>query len=168
MDLFRCFHPRSDFRIFILVVFILLLLLSSVAKAFLRVTVSHSDALNVFSSVVGWIYFAAWSVSFYPQVRFYHVITSSSGLFLKRFPRPSCVTLLKGRNTVMLQHRCGQLFWSAGHIGILFVSREPNSCQICYSKLKLEPSRAGVAPPALAVKQQLLRLGKGSLKGLSL
>ncbi|XP_067368420.1 cystinosin isoform X2 [Channa argus] len=29
--------------------------------------VVHSNALSVFSQVIGWIYFVAWSVSFYPQ-----------------------------------------------------------------------------------------------------
>lgn len=29
--------------------------------------VTHSDTIQVFSDVVGWIYFAAWSISFYPQ-----------------------------------------------------------------------------------------------------
>ncbi|XP_059052510.1 cystinosin homolog isoform X2 [Achroia grisella] len=35
---------------------------------FLRVTVMHSHAINVISYIMGWIYFAAWSVSFYPQI----------------------------------------------------------------------------------------------------
>ena len=47
-----------------------LFLSSSVIQAFVRVTVSKSDALNILSSAVGWIYFVAWSVSFYPQVQF--------------------------------------------------------------------------------------------------
>ncbi|XP_057697644.1 cystinosin [Corythoichthys intestinalis] len=34
----------------------------------LRFLVVHSDALAVLSEIVGWIYFLAWSVSFYPQV----------------------------------------------------------------------------------------------------
>ncbi|XP_029906120.1 cystinosin [Myripristis murdjan] len=33
----------------------------------LRFMVIHSNALSVISQVIGWIYFVAWSVSFYPQ-----------------------------------------------------------------------------------------------------
>jgi hypothetical protein len=36
--------------------------------AFVLVTVFNYEALNVISDVVGWIYFVAWSVSFYPQI----------------------------------------------------------------------------------------------------
>lgn len=35
---------------------------------FLRVTVALSLPLIYVSSVVGWVYFVAWSVSFYPQI----------------------------------------------------------------------------------------------------
>lgn len=35
---------------------------------FIRITVEHSYALNVFSMVIGWLYFLAWSISFYPQM----------------------------------------------------------------------------------------------------
>nr|CAD7596803.1 unnamed protein product [Timema genevievae] len=35
---------------------------------FLRVTSLHDDAIALISVIVGWIYFAAWSVSFYPQI----------------------------------------------------------------------------------------------------
>ncbi|XP_050342867.1 cystinosin homolog isoform X3 [Nymphalis io] len=35
---------------------------------FLRVTVMHSNAIYIISYIMGWIYFAAWSVSFYPQI----------------------------------------------------------------------------------------------------
>lgn len=34
----------------------------------MRVTVANSRPLIVLSEVVGWIYFVAWSVSFYPQI----------------------------------------------------------------------------------------------------
>ncbi|KAI5644056.1 PQ loop repeat domain-containing protein [Phthorimaea operculella] len=37
-------------------------------KVFIRVTVMHSHVINVISYIMGWIYFAAWSVSFYPQI----------------------------------------------------------------------------------------------------
>lgn len=39
-----------------------------VRDAFIRFTVQHSKALDVFSQVIGWIYFVAWSISFYPQI----------------------------------------------------------------------------------------------------
>ena len=41
---------------------------SSLREAFVRITVSNSEFLNVLSDVVGWAYFVAWSVSFYPQI----------------------------------------------------------------------------------------------------
>ncbi|XP_047485058.1 LOW QUALITY PROTEIN: cystinosin homolog [Penaeus chinensis] len=41
--------------------------MTDVSKAFMRISVSHSDALEYASDVVGWVYFVAWSVSFYPQ-----------------------------------------------------------------------------------------------------
>jgi len=39
-----------------------------VKNAFVRFTVQHSKSLDVFSQVIGWIYFVAWSISFYPQI----------------------------------------------------------------------------------------------------
>jgi len=39
-----------------------------VKNAFVRFTIQHSKALDVFSQVIGWIYFVAWSISFYPQI----------------------------------------------------------------------------------------------------
>ena len=38
------------------------------AKASVNVAIYLSDDINVLNDVIGWIYFAAWSVSFYPQV----------------------------------------------------------------------------------------------------
>lgn len=35
---------------------------------FLRVTVFKHAQLDVFSEIIGWIYFVAWSISFYPQI----------------------------------------------------------------------------------------------------
>lgn len=35
---------------------------------FVRFSVVHSTAVSIISQVIGWIYFVAWSVSFYPQV----------------------------------------------------------------------------------------------------
>lgn len=37
-------------------------------NAFVRVTIEHSAILNIITSIIGWLYFVAWSVSFYPQV----------------------------------------------------------------------------------------------------
>ncbi len=44
------------------------LLAFSTRDAFTLVTVYHYDFLNTLSEIVGWIYFLAWSVSFYPQI----------------------------------------------------------------------------------------------------
>ncbi|CAG4941310.1 unnamed protein product [Parnassius apollo] len=40
----------------------------NLSSVFLRITVMHSNTINVISYIMGWIYFAAWSVSFYPQI----------------------------------------------------------------------------------------------------
>jgi LCT (Lysosomal Cystine Transporter) family transporter len=37
-------------------------------ESFVRVKVIHSHALEILVSITGWIYFAAWSISFYPQI----------------------------------------------------------------------------------------------------
>jgi cystinosin len=37
-------------------------------RSFVKVTVIHNYALYIFSVIIGWIYFVAWSVSFYPQI----------------------------------------------------------------------------------------------------
>lgn len=34
----------------------------------IRFTVVHSNVVSIISQIIGWIYFVAWSVSFYPQV----------------------------------------------------------------------------------------------------
>merc|ERR1719334_1676194 len=38
------------------------------AKANVKAAVFLSDGINTFNDIIGWIYFVAWSVSFYPQV----------------------------------------------------------------------------------------------------
>ncbi|XP_025199144.1 cystinosin homolog isoform X2 [Melanaphis sacchari] len=38
------------------------------SDAFVRVTLQYSNELALVSVVVGWIYFVAWSISFYPQM----------------------------------------------------------------------------------------------------
>lgn len=43
-------------------------LFSSVKDVFVRVTVAKSRALIYTSIIFGWVYFVAWSVSFYPQI----------------------------------------------------------------------------------------------------
>lgn len=40
----------------------------NVEEAVVRVTVGKSPILIILSDIVGWMYFAAWSVSFYPQI----------------------------------------------------------------------------------------------------
>ena len=38
------------------------------SNLFLRVIVAHSSEIILISIIVGWVYFAAWSISFYPQI----------------------------------------------------------------------------------------------------
>ncbi|XP_064479402.1 cystinosin-like [Ornithodoros turicata] len=38
------------------------------SRAFVRVSVNKNSHLAILSAVVGWLYFLAWSVSFYPQI----------------------------------------------------------------------------------------------------
>merc|ERR1712045_638032 len=40
----------------------------SASEAFVRVVVIKSRTLELVSTVIGWTYFVAWSVSFYPQI----------------------------------------------------------------------------------------------------
>nr|QAV56627.1 Cystinosin-like protein [Haliotis discus discus] len=42
--------------------------LEDLSDQFVRVDIIHSSALSIINAVIGWIYFVAWSVSFYPQV----------------------------------------------------------------------------------------------------
>ncbi|CAL1526900.1 unnamed protein product [Lymnaea stagnalis] len=42
--------------------------IKNIEKAFVRIEVVHNSALVIVNAVIGWIYFVAWSVSFYPQV----------------------------------------------------------------------------------------------------
>lgn len=37
-------------------------------QVFLRITVMHSRIILIISEIMGWVYFVAWSVSFYPQI----------------------------------------------------------------------------------------------------
>lgn len=38
------------------------------SKAFVRVSVNKTRYLSILSFIVGWLYFLAWSISFYPQI----------------------------------------------------------------------------------------------------
>lgn len=38
------------------------------SKLFVRIIVANSSAIILISIIVGWVYFVAWSVSFYPQI----------------------------------------------------------------------------------------------------
>jgi cystinosin len=37
-------------------------------ELFIKIIVANSSAIIVISLIIGWIYFAAWSISFYPQI----------------------------------------------------------------------------------------------------
>lgn len=39
-----------------------------VSKEYVQITVIHSDVIDIISTMIGWIYFTVWSISFYPQV----------------------------------------------------------------------------------------------------
>lgn len=47
---------------------------------FIRVTIEHSTLLNIVTIIIGWLYFVAWSVSFYPQVILNYTRKSVIGL----------------------------------------------------------------------------------------
>ena len=51
-----------------LIVLYLCRLLYSTRGAFIRVVIMKTEVLDIISTVVGWIYFVAWTVSFYPQI----------------------------------------------------------------------------------------------------
>ncbi len=64
-------HKRNAVYSFLILSNLLLIhyfYLSSVQDAFVRVTSQHSEGLDTFSQIIGWIYFVAWSISFYPQI----------------------------------------------------------------------------------------------------
>lgn len=42
--------------------------LTNTREGFVRVTVMKSETIEVVSTIIGWIYFVAWSVSFWPQI----------------------------------------------------------------------------------------------------
>ncbi|RNA17603.1 cystinosin-like isoform X1 [Brachionus plicatilis] len=47
-----------------------------------RIDVIHSSFLNILIQIVGWVYFVAWSISFYPQVFLNYRLKDVSGLSL--------------------------------------------------------------------------------------
>ncbi|XP_046422070.1 cystinosin homolog isoform X1 [Neodiprion virginianus] len=53
---------------------------ASVTNAFVRVTIEKSETLRHVSVVVGWVYFLAWSISFYPQIHINYKRKSVVGL----------------------------------------------------------------------------------------
>ena len=63
-------HSRccSNRRRLILIAIFSSLACFSVSKAVVNIGVFSSDVLQVVSDVIGWIYFIAWSISFYPQI----------------------------------------------------------------------------------------------------
>ena len=66
-----CFLNKRIFSIqagIIFNIFTLILIYFSVQNAFVRITVQHSNGLDIFCQIIGWIYFIAWSISFYPQI----------------------------------------------------------------------------------------------------
>ncbi|RUS77648.1 hypothetical protein EGW08_014591 [Elysia chlorotica] len=42
--------------------------IDDIRSSFVRIDVVHSSALVIVNAVIGWVYFVAWSISFYPQV----------------------------------------------------------------------------------------------------
>ena len=64
-DMSHCIKPKAILALTTAILFIHSL---STRDAFVLATVSNYEALNILSDVVGWIYFIAWSVSFYPQI----------------------------------------------------------------------------------------------------
>lgn len=42
--------------------------ISRTNQAFVRISVGRNHIINVISNIIGWIYFVAWSISFYPQI----------------------------------------------------------------------------------------------------
>ncbi|XP_053680509.1 cystinosin homolog [Anopheles nili] len=87
------------------------------AAAFIRVTVANSQAIIVVSQVIGWIYFAAWTVSFWPQMIINYRRKSVIGLSF------DFLTLNLVGHTVYATFNCA-LFWS-GYIEQEYLGRNP-------------------------------------------
>ncbi|XP_050072028.1 uncharacterized protein LOC126559904 [Anopheles maculipalpis] len=87
------------------------------AAAFIRVTVANSQAIIVISSVIGWIYFAAWTVSFWPQMIINYRRQSVIGLSF------DFLMLNLVGHSVYAAFNCA-LFWS-GYIEQEYLDRNP-------------------------------------------
>uniref|UniRef100_A0A182PNP8 Cystinosin homolog n=1 Tax=Anopheles epiroticus TaxID=199890 RepID=A0A182PNP8_9DIPT len=87
------------------------------AAAFVRVTVANSQTIIVISSVIGWIYFAAWTVSFWPQMIINYRRQSVVGLSF------DFLTLNLVGHSVYAAFNCA-LFWS-GYIEQEYLDRNP-------------------------------------------
>ena len=64
----RCVHGVCVYRITLPVCHSFSSLLNSIQDVSREANVVHILALNIVSDVIGWLYFVAWSISFYPQV----------------------------------------------------------------------------------------------------
>uniref|UniRef100_A0A182JYN5 Cystinosin homolog n=1 Tax=Anopheles christyi TaxID=43041 RepID=A0A182JYN5_9DIPT len=87
------------------------------AAAFIRVTVANSQSIIVISSVIGWIYFAAWTVSFWPQMIVNYRRQSVVGLSF------DFLTLNLVGHSVYAAFNCA-LYWS-GFIEQEYLDRNP-------------------------------------------
>uniref|UniRef100_A0A182N5M6 Cystinosin homolog n=1 Tax=Anopheles dirus TaxID=7168 RepID=A0A182N5M6_9DIPT len=87
------------------------------AAAFIRVTVANSQPIIVISNVIGWIYFAAWTVSFWPQMIVNYRRQSVVGLSF------DFLTLNLVGHSVYATFNCA-LFWS-GFIEQEYLDRNP-------------------------------------------
>ncbi|XP_053666897.1 cystinosin homolog [Anopheles marshallii] len=87
------------------------------AAAFIRVTVANSQAIIVISSVIGWIYFVAWTVSFWPQMIINYRRKSVVGLSF------DFLTLNLVGHSVYAAFNCA-LYWS-GYIEQEYLDRNP-------------------------------------------
>ncbi|XP_061499279.1 cystinosin homolog isoform X1 [Anopheles gambiae] len=87
------------------------------AAAFIRVTVANSQPIILISSVIGWIYFAAWTVSFWPQMIVNYRRQSVVGLSF------DFLTLNLVGHSVYAAFNCA-LFWS-GFIEQEYLDRNP-------------------------------------------
>ncbi|KAE9549960.1 hypothetical protein FO519_006839 [Halicephalobus sp. NKZ332] len=50
------------------------------SATFVRVTVVHSNTISILVTITGWVYFLAWSISFYPQIWLNYKRSSVEGL----------------------------------------------------------------------------------------
>ena len=48
-----------------------------------QINVVHNLPLSIINAVIGWIYFVAWSVSFYPQVGSWNLLNTQIWLYMQ-------------------------------------------------------------------------------------